>query len=99
MLSRSGGWTLDRAWSPAEAGRGRRLNHAVLFEKGSALAVVRGVRCFLHAENGSEADVAAFHDAAPFVARLGAEEGGEPFLHFGPGVAIVLAGKLLALES
>src|SRR5712692_16410 len=98
MLTRAGGRPLDRAWSAAETRRRRRLDHAVLFDKGRALAIMRMARRLFHAEHGREANVATLHDAAPFVARLGAEQLRDPLLHRGPRFAVELPGQFLALE-
>src|SRR5260370_16797226 len=98
MLPGSGGRRLDRARSAAETRRGRRLDHAVLLDKGRALAIMRMARRLFHAEYRREANVAAFHDAAPFVARLGAEQLRDPLLHRGPRFAVELPGQFLALK-
>ncbi len=56
------------------------------------LTIIRMARRLFHAEHEREADVAALHDAAPFVARLGAEQLGDPLLHRGPRFAVKLPG-------
>src|SRR5579863_9261933 len=98
MLSRPCGRPLDGARSSAEARSWRRLDHAVTFDEGAAMLIVRMVGRLGHAQNRREADIAAFHDAAPFVARLGAKQRLQAFFHLGPRLAIVLRRQLLTLQ-
>ena len=90
MLAGVSGRALDFAFGAAEARRGRGLNNAGDLVEGVARAGVRVIGRFPGFEHGSEADVGAFEDLFPFGAALGAHDGGDAVLHFGPAGAIVL---------
>src|ERR1700685_2102690 len=98
MLSGTRCRTLDLARRAAETRRRRRLHHAVDLDEGSSMAVMRMLRRFEHVKHGREADLAAFHDRAPFVAGLGLEQRLEPLLERRPLRAIVLTRQLLAFQ-
>jgi len=76
MLARIGGRALDLAGRAREARRGTRLRNAIDLDEGPTMTVVRMMRRLVHAEHRREAYVAALHDLAPIVARLGAKHGG-----------------------
>src|SRR5262249_10352134 len=80
MLAALGGAALDAFLGAREARRGGRLREARDVDIGAARLGVRMLRGLGHGEHGREADVAALHDGAPFVARLGAEDAFQPAL-------------------
>src|SRR5258708_6201172 len=99
MLARLGRRALNLARRARESRRRPRLRHAALFDKSSAMLVVRMLRRFIHVEYRREANIAALHDLAPLVASLGAEQRLQPLLHLGPRFAILLMRQFLALQS
>src|SRR5581483_1039411 len=99
MLTRSRRRPLDRSGRPAEARRRGGLHHPVGSNESSAMLVMGMMRRLAHAEHRREADIAAFHDPAPFVAGFGFEQRGHALFHLRPRLAVVLWGELLGLES
>src|SRR5262249_40788996 len=77
VLPGHGGRPLDRRRRPAEAGRGGGHERSFDLDEGVAREVMRMCGRLAERQDGREADVRAFHDAAPFVARPGAEESGQ----------------------
>src|ERR1700674_4723255 len=98
MLARSRGRALNLARRARESGSRAGLSHPTLLDESSAMLHVRMLGRFFHAEHRREANVAAFHDLAPLVARLRAEQRLQPLLHRRPRLAILLMRQLFALK-
>src|ERR1700688_4090528 len=64
----------DRRWRARKSRRRRGLGDAMTGDEGLSCRHVRMLGCLFHGQNRSEADVGAFHDLAPLVARLGLED-------------------------
>src|SRR5437667_7223029 len=90
---------LDALLGAREARRGGGLRKARDVDIGVARLGVWMLRGLGHGEHRREADVGAFHDRAPFIARLGAEDRLEPALELRPGVAVALRRQALARQS
>src|SRR5690348_6810267 len=99
VLAALSGGSLDRFLGAREARRGGGLREARHVDIGVARLGMRMLRGLLHGEHGGEADVAAFHDRAPFVARLGLEDLGEPAFELRPGLAVHLCRQRFALQA
>src|ERR1700694_331008 len=71
-----------------EAWSGRGLRHASHVEERVAGNVVRVTRRLDRVEHRCEARVGVFEERAPFVARLGEEQRGQPFLLHRPATCV-----------
>ena len=71
-------------------GAGRRLRHAVALDEDLSRGHVRMLRRFRHGQDRREADVGAFHDLAPVLARLALEHLCQLLLQRRPGLAVHL---------
>src|SRR4051812_2779494 len=80
----------DRGRRAREARRGRWLCYAVALDKHLARGHVRMIRRFRHGQDRCEADVGAFHDLAPILARLALEDFRQLFLQRRPCLAVHL---------
>src|SRR5260370_25485412 len=74
VLAAPGGRTLHALLGAREARRGGRLRETRDIDIGLARLGVRTLRGLRPGEHRRKADVGPFHDRAPFVARLGAED-------------------------
>src|SRR5476649_1313728 len=99
VLATLGGGSLHAFLGTREARRGGGLREAQHVDIGVARLGVCVLRGLLHGENRCEADVGAFHDRAPFVARLALEHALEPALELRPRLAIHLRRQRLALQA
>src|SRR5262245_47649568 len=99
MFTWPGRWPLHRTGGAAEA-RGRpRLHHSLDLHKRATVTVMRVRWRLVHTEDGREAYLPPLHQAAPFIAGLGAENRRQSFGQRRPRGLIVLAREFLMFQA
>src|ERR1044072_2055100 len=99
VLAALGGWALDALLGAREARCRSGLREARDVDIGAARLGMRMLGSLLHGEHRREADVGAFHDGAPLIARLGAEDAGQPALELRPRLAVHLRRPAPAFQA